>query len=162
KLKEWERLATEGNKLVGQGKYAEAIVIGEKLLVVGRELFGKDHERIVGALEILSGHYEKVRDFAGAQKALQEALAIRTRLYGAEHWRVTDSRLLLEDSRGRTKLSAEQRQQLDASNEMNEKGIVAFSQADYAKAAVLFRQALDTNRQLIGEKNRNYTAALAN
>ncbi len=151
KFKEWQRLAIEANKLIAAGKQADAIEIGHKMLAITRELYGKDHERVVASLDIMAGQYQVIGNHAAAIQTYEEAVAIRTRLYGADDWRTTDCKLLLGDLRLTAKLTPEQNRRVKEANEWNEQGIRLLQQAEYTRALDLFQKAFETYRELFGE-----------
>ncbi|OAI46312.1 hypothetical protein AYO44_11465 [Planctomycetaceae bacterium SCGC AG-212-F19] len=153
KLQEYERLAAEANNLSAAGKLAEAIVIGHKLVALERDLFGKDHERVVTALDVLSGQYEKLGNHTTAIQLREEIVAIRTRLYGADHWRVSESRMRVEDFRIFAKFTPDQRRRYYQAGDQNEQGIRLYEQLEYAKALKIFGQTLETFREVLGEKH---------
>jgi hypothetical protein len=91
----------------------------QKKLAIDREVYGDTHEVVAGSLHVLARIHEARATFAPARKAREEVLAIRTRLDGAKHWRVTDARLDLEDLDLCARLGVEERQQLVRATALN-------------------------------------------
>jgi len=60
-LKERDRLAAEAQKQQQADKPAEAITAMEKVLVIERQVFGNDHDEVVGSLEHLALLHEHWR-----------------------------------------------------------------------------------------------------
>src|SRR5438552_7614587 len=123
RLKERDRYGAEAQKLRQAGKLPEAIAAAEKMLAIEREVFGNFHEEVAGSLEQIAEMQEQREDFAGAPKARQEVLAIRAKLHGDKHWRVTDARLALTHVDLLAKLKPEQRRQLNEANQLNRKHV---------------------------------------
>jgi hypothetical protein len=75
RLKERDQLWASSQELRAAGKLAEAIASAEKMLAIGREVFGDFHPEVAGSLAFVAEMYEEKEDFAAARKARQEPLA---------------------------------------------------------------------------------------
>src|SRR5262249_29848659 len=132
KLKERDRLSAEAQKLRAAGKLAEAIAVAEKMLALEREVLGELHEDVVGSVELLGKVHEQREDFAAARQPRQEVLAIRTKLQGGQHWRVTDALPAVAHVDRLAQLAPEQRRQLVEAQQLNAKVIVLYREGKYA------------------------------
>lgn len=119
RLKEGARLGAESARLWQAGKQAESLAAWQKKLAIDREVYGDTHEVVAGSLHVLARIHEARATFAPARKTREEVLAIRTRLDGAKHWRVTDARLDLEDLDLCARLGVDERQQLVRATALN-------------------------------------------
>src|SRR5262249_45900584 len=119
KLEERDRLGQQVQRLWVAGKRPEALAAARKKLTLERQLFGPTHAEVVSSLQMLATLHELSEDFAAANKARQEVLAIQTKRFGAKHWQVTDARGELRDGEQRAKMSPEQRRRLGNATELD-------------------------------------------
>src|SRR5438552_5096886 len=145
RLKERDRFGAETQKLRQAGKLAEAIAAAEKMLAIERDVFGNGHEDVAGSLEQLAEMHEQREDFAAARKARQEVLAIRTKLHGEKHWRVTDARLALTHVDLLAKLTPEQRQEVNEAKQLSQKVVALKEQGKYREAIPLAQKVLEVS-----------------
>jgi tetratricopeptide (TPR) repeat protein len=78
-LREQEGHAERARELRRRGRPAEAVAAAEKALAVDRRLWADQPGKLADSLEWLAGLRAECEDFATARKALEEALAIRTK-----------------------------------------------------------------------------------
>ena len=86
----WEQYNEAGRRSFGQGNLAEA---EEYFLAAVREaeLLGPDSAQLAASLNALGQLRLQAKDVAGAQEHLERALAIKERVYGAEHHALVSS-----------------------------------------------------------------------
>jgi hypothetical protein len=106
RLKQCQGYVRAANLMATLGKDREAIAALRKAIVLHREVLGAVNEAYAHGLDDLAGLYAKRNEFTEAVKARREALEVRTRLYGADQWRVTDTRLAIETIERASRLSA--------------------------------------------------------
>src|SRR5262249_44203443 len=112
RLKERDHHAAEAERLHRAGKLVEAIAALEQTLAIERKVLGDTHEEVAQSLDQLAAWHEERGDFAAAGRVRREVLALRTKQYGAEDWRVTDARRALADLAQQSELPAERHRQL--------------------------------------------------
>jgi hypothetical protein len=78
------------------GKTAEAVISVRRMLAVEREVFHDEPLDLAGALEFAVDIYWSDADFETARGAQQEALALREKHAGKDHWQTVDARYRLE------------------------------------------------------------------
>src|ERR1700738_3226238 len=78
------------NQLIEQGKYQEAIPIGERAVEVAKRTRGPEQPETAAALNNLGILSKKIGDYAKAEPLYQEALRIRQKILGPEHPDTTD------------------------------------------------------------------------
>jgi tetratricopeptide (TPR) repeat protein/CHAT domain-containing protein len=161
-LKERDRLRAEADKLDRSGKLTEAAATLEKVLAIERQVFGNVHKEVAASLNWLAGIHEDREDFKAARKALQEVLTIRTQLYGAKDWRVTDARLELQHVDRVAKMDAKSRQRLRQAMASHTKVGQLYQQGQYKEALPLARQVQTTFRELLTENHPDYATSLNN
>jgi hypothetical protein len=81
-LKELKELNLQLKKLYSQGKYNEAIPIAEKIRKLAEKAYGREHVDTAMALENLAEIYQKTGRNIDANKARQEAEAMRVKFKG--------------------------------------------------------------------------------
>jgi tetratricopeptide (TPR) repeat protein len=162
RLQERNRLWTEVKKLRADGKLAEAVAAAEKVLAIEREVFGKVPADVAGSLEYLAGLHEALEEFEAARTARQEVLAIKTRLFGADHWHVVDARWMLADTERLATLNRVQRRRLTEAEQLNRKATGLDNQGKFAEALPLAQEATSIRKQVLGEQHPHYATSLNN
>jgi CHAT domain-containing protein len=162
KLKERDRLQAEANELQRQGKLAEAIAAARQGLAIERRVFGDVHEDVAGSLEWLAGMHEQREDFPTARQARREVIAILTRLHGERNWRVTNARLALADVNRLAAMDATQRRRLADTMPLVDQAVELGDQGKYTEAIPLALKALETRKQLLGDKHPLTLTSLTN
>src|SRR5262245_54728801 len=162
RLQDCARVLKEVNQLLRAGKRAEALALWEKEVTLHRKAFGPSHQEVANALGTLAQLHEFREDFPAAREALRGVLAIRTKLDGGKHWRVTDARLDLEDLERRAELTAADRQRLAKANTLNEQVVRLWQAGRSQEALPLARQALAIRAELLGKGHRDYAQSLHN
>jgi hypothetical protein len=89
-LGERERLADQADQLEDAGKLQETVAILETKLALERQLFGKSHLNVAGTLGRIAQLQLKLRAWDDAASKYEEAIAIRTEIQGAKHWKTMD------------------------------------------------------------------------
>src|SRR5262245_11087608 len=161
-LKERARALKEVNQLLQAGKKAEAVALLEKELARTRRVFGPFHEEAVESARALAQLHELHEDFPAAEAVRQQMLAIRLKLYGAQDWRVTDSRFELEDVKRLAQLKVTDRQRLFQAPALNQQVVRLWQAGRTREALPLARQALAIRKELLGEAHPDYAASLNN
>jgi CHAT domain-containing protein/tetratricopeptide (TPR) repeat protein len=95
KSPERDRLARRVEELRQAGKLDEALSVAERVLELERQAEGEMTERLAVALSRLAELHELRGDWPEAQARRKEALTVRERVDGVEHWRTADTRLAL-------------------------------------------------------------------
>jgi CHAT domain-containing protein/Tfp pilus assembly protein PilF len=162
KLKERDRLVEEANRLLSEGKLAEAIAVAEKVLAIERQLFGDRAAAVVASLQWLAHVHEQRQDFTAAGKRLREVRDIQTARYGQDDWRVTDARLALADLELRAKLDGEQRKQLAEAERLHRQSVALYEKGRSREAVPLAERALALRKQVLGDKHPAYATSLNN
>jgi CHAT domain-containing protein len=162
RLQKRDRVIKEVGQLLGAGKRAEAVALWKKEVALYRKAFGPAHEGVANALWALARLHEICEDFPGAGKALREVLAIRTKLDGAQHWRVTDAHLDLQDLERRAEVTAVDRQRLAKASALNGQAVRLWQAGRSQEALPLARQALAIRAEILGKGHRDYALSLFN
>jgi CHAT domain-containing protein/tetratricopeptide (TPR) repeat protein len=162
RLQERDRLLSEAQKLAQAGKLMEANTAFEKKLAIEREVFGEVHDVVADSLARLARGYEARQNFAAARNALQEVVAIRVQLHGAQHWRVSDARLALQDLGLREKMKPEQRARLGEASWLNQQGVLLWRQGKPGEALPLIQRSLAIRKELLGERHLDCAHSLQN
>jgi hypothetical protein len=157
RLRERDGWKTQLAQLRGAGKFAEALTLAEKMLLVDREIFGPDHPLVGQTLAATVELYARRHDFPGAKRAADDVRRIQAAWYGDKHWRAGDARLSLERLE---KLAALDKASLARMDEADAqlRGLIA--DRHYEEALPVFQQKLKLEKELLGEKYQDLTALI--
>jgi serine/threonine protein kinase len=169
----------EGLRILGWIRFTDTdFVAADSLLRTAykmqKDLLGRDHESVATTANLLGGYILlKKGDLDASEMFLSEALEIRRRLYGEEHWRVAESmahltkflnyrgdparavtfgRRALEISR-----KAFEEVNLQISGNLNALGYSYLYSGEYEAAEHMFQEMLRMEQQMFGE-NHPYLA----
>jgi CHAT domain-containing protein/tetratricopeptide (TPR) repeat protein len=162
RLKERDRLFAEAKKLAQAGKLAETIGALEKVLAIEREVFGAVHEKVALTLETLAQVQEAREDFAAGGKARAEVLALREKLWGPGHWRVTDARIGLAYTRRLASLDKSQRLLLARGKGLAQKAFDLHRQGKAKAAIPMAQEVVKIRKALLDENHPSYADSLNN
>jgi CHAT domain-containing protein len=160
RLQERARVLKEVNRLLQAGKHAEVVALWGKETERDRKAFGRFHEVVADSIMTLAQLHELRDDFPAAAKALREMLAIRTKLYGAKDWRVTDARLDLQSLEQRAQLKVADRRRLAQATALEAQAFSLGLAGRSREALPLARQALMIRKDVLGEEHRDYAKSL--
>jgi CHAT domain-containing protein/Flp pilus assembly protein TadD len=159
---EHDRLQSEIRELQSKGKLDKAALLIEKMVALAKSHFGEAHEEIAASLTTLALVNEQRGNFPAARKARAAALNIYVKLFGPTHWRVTGPRLALANVDILEKLTAAERANLDLASRLSGLAASLHNKREYAKAEKLYKQALQIQKQLLGEQHPIYAQGLSN
>ena len=162
RLKKRDHCFREAQRLRREGKLEEAITATEKMLAIGREVFGDVHADVAFSLEMLARMHEQREAWDAAHKACEEALAVRTKLHGEKNWRVTEARFALESINKLASLTDEQRRKLREARELDAQEGRFYRQGKYSEAVAIREKTHQIRSLLLGEKHPDYALSLNN
>jgi CHAT domain-containing protein/Tfp pilus assembly protein PilF len=162
KLQERDQLLQETNRLLGEKQVKEAMALGEKALVLTREIRGEQDPETLNLGQSLAQAYEKQENFLSAQKLRRQVLASLTKLRGKDHWQVTNARLALEHAELLGRLDPKERALLQEAATLNTQIEQLGSAGRSREALPLARQAVAIHRRLLGEHHPDYALSLFN
>lgn len=146
-----------------QGKKLRAAA----LAAIEQGLADQDAERLArrlnsyaDTLNALAIDYEAADDLASVIQARRLRLDVLERLFGKDPWQVVDARLELQETERRSKLTAEQRQELAAADELFNQSVELEEQGRLREALAPVEEALAIRRRLVGDEDRFSIAAL--
>jgi tetratricopeptide (TPR) repeat protein len=84
-LEEAKRLNNQVVQLHRQGKYAEAVPLGQKALNIVEKVLGPDHPDVATSLNNLAVLYDTQRRYAQAEPLYKRSLAIEEKALGPDH-----------------------------------------------------------------------------
>lgn len=87
---EWNELNNQMAQLYQEGKYEEAIQLGEKTIQAGEKAFGPDHPNVAKSLYNIAGCYYIQNKLDKAEPLFNRALKIKTKAFGPMHPEVAD------------------------------------------------------------------------
>ncbi|QRV81093.1 kinesin light chain [Ceratobasidium sp. AG-Ba] len=177
------RLSSESKKwfafvLEENGRYNEAVMLGEQVLGTSIQLLGHEHFETLTLMHDLALTYSKQGLYSRAEKLQVKVLEARKRLIGEEHrdTLVAMSNLALTYSHKGlyTKVEMLQARVLEASKRifgkdhldtlvaMNNLASTYSDQGQHNRAETLQHQALDKIKQLLGHEHPNTLTAMSN
>jgi CHAT domain-containing protein len=144
------------------GKHAEGVKALQTLLAIQREVHGSVSTQSAAILHQLGTVEERKGNFVSARKWWAERLAILQPLYGEGDWRVTESRLDLEEGNRLARLDNRQRARLLRAERLHEEGARFFREGANAQAIEVARTALTIRKEILGDRHRASVLSLAN
>jgi CHAT domain-containing protein/tetratricopeptide (TPR) repeat protein len=162
KFAERDRFRKEARELQAEGKRAEAIAAAEKVLALGRAVWGDVHQEVAESLETLAEMHEARDDLPAARTARQEVLAIKTKLLGPQHWQVTDARLALADVDLLARFTLDQRRRLEEANRLNDQAAALWRQQKFAEAIPPAARAFEVRKELLGPEHPRTLTSMSN
>ncbi len=84
-LEEAQRLNAEIAKLYKVARYADAIPLAQRALVIYEKVLGPNHLDVATSLNTLAFFYDKQGRYADAEPLYKRALAIREKALGPDH-----------------------------------------------------------------------------
>jgi CHAT domain-containing protein/Tfp pilus assembly protein PilF len=160
RLQERDRAVAEVNRLMRDGKNAEALPLVKKALVIERDIFGNDDPLVASSLRMVAKLASELDDFPAARQAAQEAVAIETKRRGDKHWKTIDTRRLLADVEQASRLKPEERRQLWQTKAQLKEAAELTRQQKLDEALALTQKIADVRRGLQGEKHPDFAKAL--
>ena len=145
---------------IEEGRIVNAIAGLEKLLGLERELFGKEHDEVLGSLSLLTDLHLLQTDFAAAKRAASEVVVIKTHRFGQSDWRTTDARVIMEEIGLLELMSLEARQRLTEVSTTFDEASKLRESGDLADAIEKAQSAIDGYRELLGPEHPNYATSL--
>ena len=130
------KLLQEGSKLLGAGKYDEALLYFEGALEIRESRLGPDHSDVSQAINGLATIHYYRGDYSKAAPLYQRALAIKEKSLGPEHPSVAAS--------------------------LNNLAIIYSDLDDYAKAEPLYQRALAIREKSLGPEHLDVAQSLNN
>lgn len=148
-------------QLQSEGKLAEAVQAGNRMLELERQLFPEAHEDIAGSHYVLAGLHERLENFDAARKYHTKLIEIRTKLNGKDHWRYRDAVANGQRTERFARLSAQQRKDLARAEDLGVQATELHNQGKFAEAVRAEKQVLEIRRRIVGEQDLLYAEGLA-
>jgi CHAT domain-containing protein/tetratricopeptide (TPR) repeat protein len=144
------------------GKVSRGIEVWRKKVALDRSAGSKGSEELAQSLEALAELLAAGDDYVPARTARQEILALRTKLLGGQHWRVTDARLALERVNLLARLPPADRALLRKAGALNDQVHRLWQAGKSAEALPLAEQSVRIRRRLLGQHHADYALSLFN
>src|SRR5262245_30851500 len=177
-LVEARKSFNESVNMLDKGKYADAIQLAERALVIWEIALGPEHPDVANSLNTLAELYRTKGDYAKAEPPHQRALAIWEKALGPEHPNVATSLnnlAGLHNTKGdyakaeplfQRALAIREKvlgpEHPDVANSLNNLAGLYNAKGDYAKAEPLFQRALAIREKTLGPENQNVASSLNN
>jgi CHAT domain-containing protein/Tfp pilus assembly protein PilF len=154
---------------VGRKEYEKAEELFRQAVAIHRQANGEDsfdYRNSVTNLVLLygrmAGKYTAAEDFARAGAVQRRVVDLQSRLWGKEHWHVTDARLVLADIERLGRMTAEQRRRLAEAERLEAQVLRLRNQGRSREAVQPARQVVEIRREVLGKKHRAYASSLNN
>lgn len=158
--KERARSAAAIQKLVAAHQFAEAHSELDKKLALEEHAFGKNSEQVAATLCDIAEVHKRREDFPAARQNLDEALAVRTSILGAEHWKVIDTRNKRKDLERWVALDARGRLQEEECQRLNREAVRLWRAGKSKEALPLAQKTIEISRKVLGETHPDYASYL--
>jgi tetratricopeptide (TPR) repeat protein len=159
-LADRDRFEQQSNELFVQRKYSEARATVEKVLLLTGQLFGGSSPEAADALGLVARIDERRGDWAAAQKAREEVLAIRTKLFGADHWQTGNARRALDLTATARQLGPVQRSRLWEADEKADAATQMERLRKIRDALVLTQESVEARIAALGSRHWRVADAL--
>jgi CHAT domain-containing protein len=155
---ELDKQFKEALEFNSQGKFAEAISAAKKVIELQRQLTGE--VEFNGTLwQWIATRYERLDDFGAAKQAYEQALALKTRLFGNDHWQVLDARLSLANVDLLARLPDAARARLREADALLQNVYSLDGQGSFSRAVPLAEQAFAIRKSVLGGEHRDVAHA---
>jgi CHAT domain-containing protein/Tfp pilus assembly protein PilF len=138
-----------------------ALAEAQAKLALEREHFGPVDPGIADSLVLIALAHQSRRDYAAARQARQQEVAVKTKLYGAQHWQVVDARLALVQVGTLENLGADQKAQYEDLARFGREGHWYYFHGDLSAARTSARKRVETLEKLVGPNDPDYLEARA-
>ncbi|MHC4954428.1 MAG: tetratricopeptide repeat protein [Planctomycetota bacterium] len=152
RLTERDRLSKQVLVHARAGRVEEAIADLEKVLAIEIDAYGDVHARIAGTLTRLAKLQERNRDLEAARRTFQQALAVQTKLHGADHWKTADARDAVKRFEHRARLTPQQRKALRRCASLAFRIRRLHDEGAVRKCLPMAKQAREISRRVLGEE----------
>lgn len=130
------RLGKQAEALSGQGRYAEAIPLGQRALELTERALGPESPLTAKALSDQAELLRNAGDFARAEPLCRRALAIRDNVLGPQH--------------------------IDTATSVNNLAVLLDAKGEFAQAEPLHRRALALREKILGPRHPDVAESLNN
>lgn len=178
RLREAKALNRDVMRLFGEGRYAEAIELGLRIVDIRKEILGAEHLEYAEGLDNLGQLYREQGDYRRALELITEGAEIRKQAVGERHPayvssldRLAGVYLQLGDMTAAesniTQALELGRQVYDPHdplllNAIDNLAVLYNDKGDLARAEELYREALSLRREALGEHHLDYVLSLTN
>ena len=158
-VQERNKLAKQVEELRQAGKFDEAVAVAERALELERGAGAKTSAEVAEALSRLAELHELRGDWGRALTRRREALAVRERVDGKDHWRTADARLMLAFAEKVAGLGQADRARLGGALRREHEAARLEEQDKCAEAERVALEALETYRAVVGPESAEVARA---
>ena len=148
-------------RLADEQKYDDAVIAAKKVLRERQTEFGEKSVEASEVIEFIAEALELVERYDEALANRRQVLAIVSKLYGADDWRVTDARLAVADLEAARKLSPNNLRRVREAVALDARVDKLYDQQKYAEAITAAKKLLELWRAVVGEHHA-YVATTQN
>ena len=153
------KLAKQVEELRQAGKFDEAVPVAERVLELERGAGAKTSAEVAEALSRLAELHELRGDWGRALARRKEALAVRERVDGKDHWRTADARLMLAFAEKVAGLGQADRAKVAGALRKEQEAARLEVQAKFAEAERVALEALETYGAVVGPESAEVARA---
>jgi tetratricopeptide (TPR) repeat protein len=159
-LKTRDALWKRQQEFAKQRRFADAIAAAERVLAIERRALGESDPKAIDSLSRLAYLHEQAADFLLAEKVRGEVLVLRIKVFGPQHWRVTDARLAIDHVKKLQLLTPAERADLDRARVLRQDVVDLDTKKRYDDALPPARQSLAIREKLLGENHPDTAQAI--
>jgi len=149
-VQERDKLAKQVEELRQAGKFDEAIPVAERALALERQAEGGVNARVAEALSRLAELNELLGDWGLALARRREALAVRERVDGKDHWRTADARMALAFAAKVAGLEQADRAKVEGALRKEQEAAGLEAAGKFAESERVALEVLETYRAVVG------------
>jgi len=151
-LEERDRLVKQVEELRQAGTFDEAVAAAERVLELERRSGGEKTAGVADALSRVAELHELRGDWPGALARRREALVVRERVDGKDHWRTADARLAVAFTAKVGGLGPADRVKVQGALRKEQEALQHFGQGNYGEAERVTLEILETYRAVVGSE----------
>jgi CHAT domain-containing protein len=152
-LQERDKLLKQVDTLREAGRFDEAVPVAERVLDVDRHTGNGTTAAVAESVSRLAELAELRGDWSRAIARRNEALAVRERLDGKDHWRASDARAALAFDENVAGLAEPDRTKVTAALKKEQEAYRLIAEGKYADAERVALEVLETYRTVVGPES---------
>src|SRR5262249_20272996 len=160
KLKQRDELQARLRTLAQEKKWDELLETLEKIARLEQQALGPTHPKVIASLQRLAQGQVFRQHWAEAIKTGKEIVGLQEKRLGKDHWQVADARRALANTEQWSRMTAEDRQQIERARFLDQQALQLYQQGKFQEGVRPVEQALAIRKKLWGKSHPEYANSL--